>query len=282
MTDIEELQRWVGRSERCEMFLDPWQARALAATLGNAVEFAGGDPLPLPWHWLFLKEATPRAALGEDGHARRGDFLPPVTLPRRMWAGGSITCHRAPRLGEAATRISRIAGITPKQGRSGALVFVRVHHQWRGADGKPCIDEDQEILYREGPRPHEPASPGLAPPAPAQWSREIRPDPLLLFRYSALTFNGHRIHYDRGYCREVEGYPGLVVHGPLTATLLLELLREQRPEARVKRFEYRALHPLFDIHPFSVHGALEAPESALLWALDRQGALAMRATADLG
>jgi 3-methylfumaryl-CoA hydratase len=177
-------------------------------------------------------------------------------------------------------RTSRIADVSSKQGKTGPLVFVRVRHEIGGGDAV-ALTEEHDIVYREAPRPG--TRPDTPPPAPAgeQFARTIAPDPVLLFRYSALTFNGHRIHYDRSYVTEVEGYPGLIVHGPLIATLLVDLLRRERPDARIARFEFRAVSPLFDTAPFDVCGRLDDARSATLWARGPQGHLAMQASATL-
>jgi 3-methylfumaryl-CoA hydratase len=162
--------------------------------------------------------------IGPDGHPKRGGFLPPVPLPRRMWAGSRLTFVQPVRVGDALTRESRILDVSGKEGRTGHLVFVTVRHDYSLASGL-AITEEHDIVYRDNPQPGQPAPKPTPAPTDSQFSREIVPDPVLLFRYSALTFNGHRIHYDRSYVTEVEGYPGLIVHGPLIATLLLDLLR---------------------------------------------------------
>jgi 3-methylfumaryl-CoA hydratase len=253
---------------------------ALAATLDR------DDPPPLPgqalepcWHWLYFLPVHQQATIAADGHPKRGGFLPPVALPRRMWAGSRMTFLHPLRAGSAVTRTSRIADITTKQGRSGALVFVRVQHQISDAQGLAIV-EDHDIVYREMPLAGE--TPPQAPAARTdeQFSRRITPDPVLLFRYSALTFNGHRIHYDRPYAMNEEGYPGLVVHGPLIATLLIDQLRRAHPSAQVKTFEFKAISPLFDTTPFDICGRLDG-DLATLWARGPQGQLALHATATL-
>src|SRR5690606_24135017 len=196
----------------------------------------------------------PQSKIGPDGHASRGEFMPPVTLPRRMFAGARLRFPHPLAIGKPAERVGTIGPIAEKHGQTGPLVFVTVRYEFR-QDGRVCVEEEQDIVYRgEGGRTPAPAV-GPLPPAPeGAWARVVTPDPVLLFRYSALTFNGHRIHYDRTYATEVEGYPGLVVHGPLIATLLLDLLRREMPRAGVCRFEFKALRPLFDIHRFAVCG----------------------------
>jgi len=285
--ELTELKAWVGRHERREDVVGATPVAALAATLDRDDPAPrAGTELPPLWHWLCFTPLTPARDLGPDGHARRGGFLPPVPLPRRMWAGGRLVFLQPLRVGDGVARDSRIASVDVKQGRSGALVFVTVRHELSGPQGL-ALTEEHDIVYRQAPAPSAPPS---APPAPepapaAEFTRVVVPDPVLLFRYSALTFNGHRIHYDRAYATDVEGYPGLVVHGPLIATLLLDALRRAHPAARVRRFDYRAVRPLFDTQAFSVNGRLEASADgarrARLWALDPEGALAMQAEAEV-
>jgi len=279
--DIEPLQQWIGRTERRADLVTATPVAALSATLDR------DDPEPLPgtglpplWHWLYFTPLARQSEIGPDGHAKRGGFLPPVPLPRRMWAGGRLEFHHPLRVGDEITRESRIADVRGKSGRSGSLVFVNVHHEIADARGV-AIAEEHDIVYRDNPTPGAPAPEPRPAPAGAAFSREIVPDPVLLFRYSALTFNGHRIHYDRSYVTDVEGYPGLVVHGPLIATLLLDLLRREMPRARVRRFEFKAVRPLFDIHRFTVCGRPDGDRAVRLWARDHEGFLAMEATAQL-
>jgi 3-methylfumaryl-CoA hydratase len=216
--------------------------------------------------------------IGADGHPKRGGFLPPVPLPRRMWAGGRLQFAHPIRVGEAVTRRSTITRVDAKQGRSGALVFVTVQHEISNAQGIAVVEE-HDIVYRADPEPGALPPTPLPAPTNEDFSRTITPDPVLLFRYSALTFNGHRIHYDRSYVTEVEGYPGLIVHGPLIATLLVDLLRRELPNAVLTQFDFKAASPLFDLHPFSVCGRREAEGSVLLWARNHLGELAMNARA---
>jgi 3-methylfumaryl-CoA hydratase len=221
------------------------------------------------------------AMLGQDGHAQRGGFLPPVTLPRRLWAGGRLTFLAPVIIGQQATRTSKIKSVELKQGKSGPLVFVTVAHEV-SVQGSVVLREEHDIVYREAPGVNDPAPAAKAAPDDAQWSKQIVPDAVQLFRYSALTFNGHRIHYDRRYATEVEGYPGLIVHGPLIATLLTELVRHELPDRELSTFSFRALSPVFDTAPFSVHGSL-VPDghSVSLWATNAQGHLAVQAQASL-
>jgi 3-methylfumaryl-CoA hydratase len=274
---LQQLQQWIGRTETRTDLVTPVPVAALCATLDrDDPPPQPGDPLPPLWHWLYFLPIHRQSELGPDGHPQRGGFLPPVPLPRRMWAGGRLEFHHPLRVGEAITRVSRIVDVKYKQGRTGPLVFVLVRHEVSNAAGV-ALTEEHDIVYRDHPGSHDPApAPPLAP-TDALWQRTIHPDDVLLFRYSALTFNGHRIHYDRRYVTEVEGYPGLVVHGPLIATLLLDLLRRSRPDAPVARFQFRAVSPLFDIEPFTVCGKPEAGGFVSLWAQTAAGGLAMEA-----
>jgi len=281
--DTDTLRSWVGRSETREDAIDARPIALLSATLDRDDPLPrAGDVVPALWHWLYFLPVYRQSEVGPDGHAKRGGFLPPVPLPRRMWAGSRIEWHRPLTIGSTATRKSRIVSVTPKRGQSGELVFVVVRHEISTADGL-VLTEEHDIVYRDlAPAHGERRPPGDKPaPAAAAWTRRIVPDDVLLFRYSALTFNSHRIHYDRRYVTEVEGYPGLIVHGPLLATLLADLLRRQRPEAALSRFEFRALAPLFDTAPFDVCGRPEEDGRVALWAQGPEGAVAMRATATL-
>jgi 3-methylfumaryl-CoA hydratase len=277
--DIGRLRQWVGRQETAEDVIAPIPAAALSAILDRGDPPGIGDPLPPLWHWLYFLTLHRQSDLGPDGHARRGGFLPPVDLPRRMWAAGRLDFRRPLRIGDAARRVSTIRDVQLKSGRTGPLVFVTVEHAIENGDG-PALVEEHDIVYRAAPQVGDPTpQPSLAP-RDAAWSRTIRPDDVLLVRYSAVTFNGHRIHFDRRHATEVEGYPGLVVHGPLTATLMMDLLRRHLPNSRVDRFEFRAIRPLFDTEPFIVAGAADGP-TIRLWAADSAGWLAMQGTATL-
>jgi 3-methylfumaryl-CoA hydratase len=196
-----------------------------------------------------------------------------------MWAGGRLQWLAPLRVGEAVQRTSRIVSVSHKAGRSGDLVFVLVRHEVRNGQGV-ALTEEHDIVYRAPPQPGDPAPPPQAAPRDAAWSREIVPDPVLLFRYSALTFNGHRIHYDRSYVTGVEGYPGLIVHGPLIATLLVDLVRRQQPGRALRSFAFKAVRPVFDLQPFRVSGQPSADaQSVELWAQDHEGWLTMQAQA---
>ena len=275
---------WIGRSEARVDLIGPTPALALAATLDHApADMPTGTPLPPLWHWLYFLPLHRQSEIGGDGHAKRGGFMPPVPLPRRMWAGSQFAFHTPLRIGDRVARTSTIESIDTKTGRSGRLVFVRVRHDVR-ANGaaEPALVEHHDIVYREPQRPGDLPPPPQPAPSAATWQRTLVPDDVLLFRYSALTFNGHRIHYDRQYVTTVEGYPGLVVHGPLIATLLMDLLRRELPHAEVATFRFKALRPTFDGRPMRVSGALDGSGKAVrLWAEDHAGWLTMDATATL-
>lgn len=276
---MDNYQDWIGKSEETADVLSASPATRLAATLNQPTPFPQGAPLPPAWHWLYFLPVVPLSETDADGHAKRGGFLPPVPLPRRMWAGGRLVFHQPLHIGERTLRKSTIADVSLKQGKSGSLVFVLIRHEIIGENGLALLEE-QDIVFREAPgaQAGQTAPPPQPAPAEAQWAQTITPDPVLLFRYSALTFNSHRIHYDVDYCRNVEGYPGLVVHGPLTATLLLETLRTHAPERGVRNFSFRAVSALYDDQPFRVEGRIDG-DTAQLWALNPAGSRAMQATA---
>jgi len=269
------LTDWIGKTETRTDVAAAGPAAALSATLDrDDPPPQPGDPLPLLWHWLYFLDRHRASDLGPDGHPRRGGLLPPVPLPRRMWAGSRFEFYHPLLVGNRITRETRVIDIKEKPGRSGPLVFVVVRHEISNENGL-AITEEHDIVYRD----HGPGAPVQPASADAAWERTIQPDDVLLFRYSALTFNGHRIHYDRRYATEVEGYPGLVVHGPLIATLLMDLLRRNQP-ANVSKFSFRAVSPLFDTAPFVVCG-MPQEKTVQLWAKDAAGNLAMSAEAGL-
>ena len=284
LTPDADLAGWIGRSEILHDTITAAPLIALAATLDPpAAPLQSGDMLPPLWHWLYFLPMHRQSEIGPDGHPRRGGFLPPVPLPRRMWAGSQFEFHSPVRVGDAVTRHSTLEDVNTKHGRSGTLIFVKVRHAlFCNGAAQPALVEFHDIVYREAQRPGDVAPPPQAAPTHATWQREIVPDAVLLFRYSALTFNGHRIHYDRPYVTEVEGYPGLVVHGPLIATLLLDLLRRELPGAEVASFRFKALRPTFDLHTFRVSATLlPNGKTVQLWAQDHAGWLTMDACATL-
>lgn len=268
---------WIGRSESHSDILRPEPARFMQATLGQEPSLGIGDPLPPLWHWLYFLDAKPLDQLGRDGHPKKGGFLPPVTLPRRMWAGGRFAFHTPLLLGARVKKRSTIKAITEKSGRSGELCFVTVVHEVLAEDGTIALTEEHDIVYREDPKPNasKPAQP--IAPADAEVSEVVTPSEVMLFRYSALTFNGHRIHYDVDYARTVEGYDGLVVHGPLTATLLADLASRIVCKP-LKTFAFKGLSPITGMAPFHLEG--RASDNGLdLWARRHDGANAMQARA---
>jgi 3-methylfumaryl-CoA hydratase len=264
-----DLQRWVGRSRKSEDVVTATPLRGLAAVLDCAPPpLVTGAPIPPAWHWLYFLLMAPHASLGADGADASTDFLPPLLGPaRRMWAGGRFEFHQPLHLGERIERISTITAIEEKSGKQGPLVFLTLRHQISG-EANRAVTEEQTLVFRSPPLPGQPLADNPAP-VYKDWSREIMPDPVTLFRFSALTFNGHRIHYDRPYATEKEGYPGLLVHGPLQVLLLLELLRGVLPRP-MRHFEYRALRPIFDRKPFTLN-ARQDGESVRVWSADNAG-----------
>ncbi len=275
--DFSRLSEWIGRGETRHDVVTVAPLVALAGLLDrDDPPPKAGDAAPPLAHWLYFLPAYRISEAGPDGHALKGSFMPPVPLPRRMWAGSRMEFVRPLAVGEKVTRVSTIKDVAMKEGRSGSLVFVTVRHEVSDAGGLVLTDE-HDIVYRG-----ESALAAKDTPAPTDeaWRREIDPDPVLLFRYSAVTFNSHRIHYDQPYTTKVEGYPGLVVHGPLIATLLVDLLRRNRPEATMMRYEFRAMKPLFATAGFSTCGLPDAADgSARLWTRDAAGAVTMMADA---
>jgi len=258
-----DFREWIGRTETVHDGLSAEQARRTAATLDDVVTSVTPEsPLPPLWQWCYFLAAVPQSALDGDGHPQRGGFLPPIPFPRRMFAGSRMQFHQPLRLGTPAVREGEIRNVVLKSGRSGSLAFVTVGYRFM-QNGVCCIEEEQDIVYRE---------PGAAVVAPdilplgdareSTWSRSVVPDARLLFRFSAITFNAHRIHYDRPYAHDEEGYPGLVVHGPLTAMLLADLVRRNTSQ-RITSFSFRGVKPLFDLAPFHLHGRADGTSVTL-------------------
>lgn len=274
-----DLADWVGRSRVTRDTIDGDQLAKIAATLdcpAASLDKAAG--LPPGWHWAYFPDITPLSGIGRDGHQALGEFLPPITLPRRMWASGDLEIDQPLSIGETVDKTSTILSVEEKQGRTGKLVFVRVGHEFAGNRGG-SMREQHQIVYRDAPVA------GAAPPEPslpahqADRSVILSASPVQLFRYSAVTFNSHRIHYDVDFCRDEEGYDGLIIHGPLTATLLMDLVCRQSPDKGLKTFTFRALSPLTHIHDFSLHVRKTADDAFSVWACNHRGELAMTADA---
>ena len=278
---LEKLKDWIGRTQSMEDLAAPFPVRALSATFDEKgdPDPKNGDSLPPLWHWLYFLEVAPQSKIGPDGHAERGDFLPPVPLPRRMWAGSRFSFDGEPiRVGETIRRVSEIKSVEPKSGSTGSMVFVTVQHTISGPRGVSFVEE-HDIVYREAAKRGEAPKPPRPAPTDATWTRTILADPVLLFRFSALTFNGHRIHYDQPYVTGVEGYPGLIVHGPLMGMLQIELARRSNPAKVVGSFEFRALSPVFGGAALGVHGRREPDGSVTTWIADHSGGLAQQGKA---
>ena len=269
---------WTGRTERVVDALSVAQAQAAQATFDAQDPALGeGDALPLPWHWFYFLPRAAQSALDEDGHPQRGGFLPPIPYPRRMFAGARMQVHQPLRVGVPALREATIRDVVLKSGKTGALAFVTVAYRF-SQQGALCLEEEQDIVYREpGSAVAAPQAVDLPLPPAGSWVRTLQPDTRLLFRFSALTFNAHRIHYDRAYAQDVEGYPGLVVHGPLTAVLLMQLVRASTPRS-VRTFSFRGVAPLFDLGPVRLVAVPEG-DAVDLKALGPDGKVALAATA---
>lgn len=269
------LQEWIGKQQIREAKIDERHTELLAVTLGKPVPQAG-DPLPECWHWAWMNDALPMDQLGRDGHPKRGGFLPPVPLPRRMWAGGSISFATPMLVADAIKKTSTITNVAQKNGKSGPLCIVTIKHEFTCGDTL-CLSEQQNLVYREDPSPDAPKPPAPTPPTGETIQDEVDPNPVLMFRYSALTFNGHRIHYDVDYARNVEGYPDLVFHAPLTALNLCDLGKRLNDGNPPKSFSYRATSPLFANEKFKICAKKEN-EITTVWAETPEGGMAMQGT----
>ena len=272
---VEHLRQWIGRKESHHDLATAWPIAAMAATLDrDDPQPREGDAIPEGWHWSYFLETALARELAHDGHPKRGGFLPPVSLPRRMWAGGRLDFRRPIKIGEKLARESEILSVEPKSGKSGNLVFVTVRHTVTVAN-EIAVVEEHDIVYRDAATPGAAPPPGKPAPTNPVWRHEVMPDEAMLFRYSALIFNAHRIHYDLDYCRKEEGYPGLIVHGPLQTTLLLDLSRRNAGKP-VRKLDYRAVSPLFHNEKVTVGGILSADgKSAQLWTAGPSGNVAM-------
>lgn len=273
--DIDILRKWIGRCIEASDVIDHALVERFCATLNlNLGDCIQGSPAPAGIHWCLAPIVAATATLGPDGHPARGGFLPPVSLPRRMWAGGELAYSGLFRLGDTIDRRSTIEDVQLKQGRTGVLCFITVRHEYSVGD-RAVLDERQDIVYRAAETPGTvTAAPAAVPVRESDASVEVQADAVMLFRYSALTFNGHRIHYDRRYCLEEENYPGLVVHGPLQATVLLQLAIDQEGGSMPSQFSFRGEAPLFD-------GGLTAhvrrDGATKLWIVDPKGSRTMQA-----
>jgi 3-methylfumaryl-CoA hydratase len=279
-SELDHLAEWIGRTESAVDYVTIPAVHRLAATLDRDDPMPRtGDPLPIGWHSILFPRVVRHSQLGPDGHPQRGDFLPPVPLPRRMFAGKRITIHAPLHVGDEVRRVSTIESVTPKQGRTGQMVFVTVRTDISSPRGR-AITEEQDIVYRGEPEPNAPKPPPQSVPGRAVWSREVTPDPVLLFRYSALTFNGHRIHYDHPYVTGTEGYADLVMNGGLTTLLVFELARTHA-STPLTYIASRNVRPLFVNRTFTVCGEPSADnKTAKLWVVDDEGALALSAEAE--
>ncbi len=276
ISDTERLKAWVGGEKRSHEEIALATVNRIQSFYGVTARLAEGDPLPELWHWFFFNPSVSHSELGVDGHPAVGDFLPPIDLPRRMWGGSRLTFLRPIVVGYDAEKISRVISVDFKEGGSGTLGIVRLGHEIIQG-GETCLREEQDIIYREAASGQQGPVRGPACPEDAAVREVVTPDPVMLFRYSALTYNAHRIHYDRDYAMNVEGYQGLVVHGPLTASLLAKFARGfvQKP---LKSFSFRGLSPLFDGAPFSLE-AKWSEDKLDVWARQPLGGLAMQASA---
>jgi 3-methylfumaryl-CoA hydratase len=278
--DLDHLRKWIGRTEEASDVVTARMVQGMRATLfQDPGEPKTGGAAPLTMHWCYMMAIVAASEIGPDGHPARGGFLPPVPLPRRMWAGGTTDFSDVLRVGDPVTRRSEITNVELKTGGTGTLCFVTVHHVYSTPRG-PAVTETQNLVYRD-PAPASANAKAPPPPAPAPkaaHSKAMTADPVMLFRYSALTFNGHRIHYDRPYTTGVEGYPGLVVHGPLQAALLLEYAIQLRGGQPPKRFIHRGVNPLFD-GDFAVN-AQPTANGFELWTTNPAGAACMKAGAE--
>jgi len=259
-------ETWIGRSETVHDCISHNLVKRIAATLSEPAP-APGAPLPELWHWAFFQDAVEHSGLGGDGHPARGGFLPPADNRNRMWAGGRLEFIHPLRVDAQVSRRSTILNVQEKHGRTGSLLFVTVQHEYV-QDGQRALIEEQDIVYRE---PSPPKLGGTEPMPQGDWHLHVQPTPTLLFRYSAVTFNGHRIHYDWPYVTETEGYPGLVVHGPLIATLNVQAFVRANPQLTVRRFSFRGVRPLICPDAFDVGGRLIGEGKAQVWAGNQAG-----------
>ena len=277
MDTSKKLLEWINKTTEAEDTIRLQPANFMEATLNRPPKLKEGDNLPPLWHWVYFLEAKPESDLGRDAHPKKGDFLPPIQLPRRMWAGGRFTFYNDLVIGEKAKKITTIKKIVEKEGSAGPLCFITLEHKIYSKD-EISIIEEQDLVYLQDQQGSKSLPLAQNNVEKADFSQEIYPSAILLFRYSALTFNGHRIHYDLDYAKNVEGYDGLVFHGPLTATLLLDLALKERKQP-IKKYSFRGIAPLSNLDCFWIEGKSE-DNAAILWARRKDGVVAMKAKAD--
>ena len=277
MDTSKKLLEWINKTTEAEDTIRLQPANFMEATLNRPPKLKEGDNLPPLWHWVYFLEAKPESDLGRDAHPKKGDFLPPIQLPRRMWAGGRFTFYNDLVIGEKAKKITTIKKIVEKEGSVGPLCFITLEHKIYSKD-EISIIEEQDLVYLQDQQGSKSLPLAQNNVEKADFSQEIHPSAILLFRYSALTFNGHRIHYDLDYAKNVEGYDGLVFHGPLTATLLLDLALKERKQP-IKKYSFRGIAPLSNLDCFWIEGKSE-DNAAILWARRKDGVVAMKAKAD--
>jgi len=271
---MSSFSEYIGRSRTMNDIVDPWRMQALCGALDINLPVSPGDPMPLPFQFMLFPEATTRAKTGTDGHPLRGEFMPPVELPRRMFAGARMKQSDPLIIGQSVEKIERIKSVDFKSGSSGGLCIVVVEYEYRQA-GKLCLHEERDIIYRErGSSPVR--QPGFAPVEDMAWSEDWQIDPVLLFRFSALTYNSHRIHYDRDFAIREEKYPDLVVHGPLLATLLCRLA-EKNTGRHIREIKFRAQRPIFHGAPVRLRGGADDDINCTLQAYTNGGDIAMQA-----
>jgi 3-methylfumaryl-CoA hydratase len=270
-------KEWIGQTETARQVAERWPILGLCAVLDKREAPGPGEPIPPAAHWTYFGPTVPQSQIGTDGHPERKGFLPPIVQPRRMWAASDITFSGEIHIGDLVTKTARIVDISEKEGKSGSLIFVNVDNRYH-VDEQEVLSEIQTLVYRDHPGPGEAPPPAKAAPTDPAWSHRIDPDPVLLFRYSAVTFNAHRIHYDESYATREEGYPGIIVHGQLTATLLLDQFRMRFPDRPIRSFSFRAVKPLFSGHPFFLEGTEKGDGTYSLWARDETGALSLVAS----
>jgi len=277
MDTSKKLLEWINKTTEAEDTIRLQPANFMEATLNRPPKLKEGDNLPPLWHWIYFLEAKPESDLGRDAHPKKGDFLPPIQLPRRMWAGGRFTFYNDLVIGEKAKKITTIKKIVEKEGSAGPLCFITLEHKIYSKD-EISIIEEQDLVYLQDQQGSKSLPLAQNNVVKAGFSQEIHPSAILLFRYSALTFNGHRIHYDLDYAKNVEGYDGLVFHGPLTATLLLDLALKERKQP-IKKYSFTGTAPLSNLDCFWIEGKSK-DNTAILWARRKDGVVAMKAKAD--